>query len=153
MIRRIALIVLLWGWCGHALAAGLATNSSEDLLATYKQLRTLQGSDQGGVAENLVFKRDAATFTLVNGKLTLAAPVEGRVVAMVFSGRGTFELDPPDEIGRRQIARYSGGPKLLDAFHQAVFFFTDDSWQQIQSQLKIGPGADAAGASKASPIM
>jgi hypothetical protein len=33
------------------------------LLRLYQQLRSMQGSDQGGVAENLDWKHDAATFT------------------------------------------------------------------------------------------
>ncbi|HET7841523.1 MAG TPA: hypothetical protein VFM21_07955, partial [Terriglobia bacterium] len=99
--------------------------------------------------KNLAFKRDAATFTFEEGKLTFAAPVEGHVLAAVFVGRGTFELDPPTGIEQRQISRFSGGPKLVDAFQRVVFFFTDDSLQQLQSQVQMRSDADAAEAGKA----
>ena len=44
-------------------AADLSTAPPEELLRLYQQLRSLQGSDQGAVAENVDWKRDAATFT------------------------------------------------------------------------------------------
>ena len=149
MRLRVILLVLLLSLCGSAVADDLASAPSEQLLDVYKQLRTLQGSDQGSVAENVVFKRDAGTFTFQNGRLTFAAPVAGRVVAAVFQGTGSFQLDPPDAMGQRQISRFTQAPRLVDTFTQAVFFFTDDSFQQLQGLTKVGPGADAAGATSA----
>jgi Peptidase family M1 domain len=149
MRLRLALLLLLLSFCGSALAEDLASAPSDQLLDVYKQLRTLQGSGQGAVAENVVFKRDAATFTFQNGRLTFAAPVAGRVVAAVFQGTGSFELDPPDAMGRRQIARFTQAPRLVDTFSQVVFFFTDDSLDQFQGQMKVWPGADAGVATSA----
>ena len=40
-------LVLLVSFCGRAVADDLATAPTERLLDVYKQLRTLQGSDQG----------------------------------------------------------------------------------------------------------
>jgi Peptidase family M1 domain len=149
MVRRAFLLVLLMGLPLAGLPADLATASCEQLLQVYQQLRSLQGSPQGAVAENVVFKRDAATFTFLDGRLTFAAPVEGHVLGAVFVGRGTFELRPPTAIGQRQISRFSGGPMLRDTFRQAVFFFSDGSLEQLQPQVRMRSDADAAQASKA----
>ena len=112
-------------------------------MRVYGQLRSLQGSDQSGVAENVAWKRDAGTFTFKDGKIAFAAPVAGRVLAAVFTGQGTFELDPPTAIDKRQIARLAKGPKLEDDFREAVFFFTDNSWDELQKLVRVRPGGDA----------
>ncbi len=146
MRLRVALMLAIFCLGSSALAQDLASAPSEQLLDVYKQLRTIQGSDQSGVSENVVFSRDAATFTFVTGRITFAAPVGGRVVAAVFQGNGNFELTPPDAMTQRQIARFTQAPKLTDTFTQAVFFFTDDTFTQLQSAMKVGPGGDAASA-------
>ena len=129
-------------------AADLSTAPPEELLRLYQQLRSLQGSDQGAVAENVDWKRDAATFTFIDGRLSFAQPVAGHVVAAVFEGRGRIELKPPTEIEQHQLARHTKGPELVDEFKQAVFFFTDDSWSQLQQLVHVRGGADAAAATK-----
>jgi hypothetical protein len=40
-------------------AADLSWASSEELLRVYQQLRSLPGSDQGAMTDNVVWKRDA----------------------------------------------------------------------------------------------
>jgi Peptidase family M1 domain len=149
MRTRLALVLVFLAFCGNAVAQDLATAPSDQLLGVYKQLRSLEGSTQSAVTDNVVFSRDSGTFTFQNGRLTFAAPVAGHVVAANFQGTGTFRLDPPDPLDQHQIARYTQGPDLTDTFNQAVFFFTDDSFQQLQSLTKIGEGGDAAGATKA----
>jgi len=128
--------------------ADLPTAPPDELLRTYQQLRSLQGSDQGAVTENVEWKRDAATFTFVEGRLTFAQPVAGRVVAAVFEGRGRIELNPPTETEQRQLARFTKSPQLSDEFKEAVFFFTDDSWDQLQKLVRVSGGANAAAATK-----
>jgi hypothetical protein len=130
-------------------AADLSTAPPEELLRLYQQLRSLQGSDQGAVAENVDWKRDAATFTFIDGRLSFAQPVAGHVVAAVFEGRGRIELKPPTEIEQHQLARHTKMPELVDGFKQAVFFFTDDSWSQLQQLVHVRGGGDAAAATKA----
>jgi hypothetical protein len=127
--------------------ADLSTASPEELLRVYAQLRQLGVSDQSALTENVVFKRDAATFTFVNGHLTFAAPVGGRVVGAVFEGQGTVLINPPTPMDQRQLSRFTKSPTLQDEFRHAVFFFTDDSWSELQKVLKIqgGGAASAAG--------
>lgn len=149
MIRRVFFFVLVFSVCAGATAGELATATSEDLLRVYGELRALKSSNQGAVAENVVFKRDAATFTFVDGRITFAAPVEGLVLAAYFSGRGTFQLDPPTVTEQRQISRFIRGPKLAENFREAVFFFTDDTADQLQKMVHLRSDAEAAAAGKA----
>ncbi len=103
-------------------AADLSTASSQDLLAVYVQLRSIEGSRQYASVVDVVLKRDAATFTFRRGYITLAEPIAGKVLAAQFEGDGSFELAPVSAIDRRQISRFAGGPKLVDTFNRAVFF-------------------------------
>ena len=122
------------------LAADLSTASSQELLGVYKQLRSLQGSGSGAATANVVFKRDAATFTFTSGRIFFAAPVAGHVLAAKFQGEGVFELEPPATIDKRQISRWAKGPKLSETFHEAVFYFTDDTYTELSKLLNIQSG-------------
>src|SRR5712692_8195401 len=111
-----ARLVVLFLGLGPATAAAqnppadLAKAPSEELLHTYAQLRQLRSGEQSAITEYVVFKRDAGTFTLRNGRLIFAAPVAGRIVAAVFSGDAIFELNPPTPIARRQVSRFTKEP-------------------------------------------
>jgi hypothetical protein len=130
-------------------ATDLSTAPPNELLKVYAQLRSLQGSDQGAVTENVVWKRDAGTFTFRNGRITFAAPVAGRVMAAFFTGEGIFELNPPTDIDKHQIARFAKSPKLEDGFREAVFFFTDNSGDELQKLVNVRAGGDAGAAGRA----
>jgi hypothetical protein len=123
--------------------------TAEAVLKVYNQLSSLQGSDQYAVTENAVLARDAGTFMFEHGRLAFAAPVAGRVVASVFTGEGVFRLDPPTEMDRRQISRFTKESKLEDGFREAVFFFSDDSWAQLAKLVNVRGGGDADAASHA----
>ena len=154
MLNRLCTLLLCLSFCLGARAADLTTASSKDLLKVYAQLRSLQGSTQGAVTGNVTWRRDAGTFTFQQGHLTFAAPIAGRVLAAYFEGQGTFLLKPPTPALQHQIARFAGEPILKTEFERAVFFFTDDSWEQLQNlaaqkMMLIGPGANGEPATQA----
>ena len=127
----------------------LAAASSDDLLKVYAQLRSLQVSDQSAVTENVAWRRDSATFNFKEGHLTFAAAVAGHVVSAVFIGQGTFELDPPTAIDQHQIERFTKEPRLVETFREATFFFTDNSWEELQKLVNVRQsGEDTAAATK-----
>jgi hypothetical protein len=138
------LLIVLFGLTVVANTAELSTATSQDLLSLYKELRTMKGSTDTAAVEDVVLKRDAATFHFASGKFTFAASVSGRVLAAQFRGEGSFELEPPSPIDQRQIARFAGGPTLKDTFSEAVFFFTDDSYAELSSQLIIKPAPSSS---------
>jgi hypothetical protein len=125
-------------------AADLSIAPSQELQALYQQLRAIQGGGQGASAENVVFKRDAATFTFLNGRIVFAEPVAGQVLAAHFQGEGKFELEPPTPADQRQLARFAGNPKLVDTFREAIFFFTDDTFAEMNKLMKVRSTPKAA---------
>ncbi len=149
MPYRIAILILFLSVSSGTQAAELPVAPSDELLRVYAELRALKASDQWAITENVVWKRDAATFTFVEGRLTFAAPVAGRVLAAHFEGRGSIELTPPTPIAQRQISRFTKDRKLEDRFRKAVFFFTDQSWAELQQLMKIKSGGDPQAAGKA----
>jgi len=108
------MLVLCISFSLSARAADLTTAPSEDLLKVYAQLRSLHGSTEWAVTENVAWRRDAATFTLMDGHLTFAEPVGSRVLAAYFDGQGSVQIHPPTPALQRQIARFTGGPDLAD---------------------------------------
>ena len=149
MSTRIWKLMLCLSLCTGASAVDLPTAPSEELLKVYAQLRAIHGGEQWAITENVEWQCDAATFTFVDGHLTFAEPVAGRVLAAYFEGKGTIRLKPPTPALQRQIARFAGGPTLQDEFKQAVFFFTDGSWEQLQKLVKIRTGANPQTATQA----
>ena len=148
MFTRTSMLVLCLCLSLGARAADLATAPSDDLLKIYAQLRSLRGSTQWAVTENVTWPRDAATFTFKDGHLTFAEPVEGRTLAAYFEGQGSILLQAPTPALQRQLARHAGGPVLEDDFKHAVFFFTDDSASQLQKLMRVGPGANVDAATQ-----
>ncbi len=140
------IFVILMGILSTAFLAGaedLSTASTQDLLTVYKQLRSIQGSQQYASVEEVVLKRDVATFTLLQGYITFAEPVAGHVLAAQFVGEGVFELAPVSPVDQRQIARHAGGSKLVDTFQKAIFFFTDDTFVEMNKQITARIGEKA----------
>jgi hypothetical protein len=129
--------------------ADLTHQPADALMKVYAQLRQLAGSNLAAAAENAEWKKDAATFHFADGQMTLAAPVEGRVLGAVFNGDGSFELDPPTPAEQHQIARFAKNTGLNDAFHQAIFLFTDDSPIELRKLMDFKPRGDAVAAGKA----
>jgi len=110
--------------------------------AIYKSLRSIGTGDLLAVRD-VVLKRDAATFTLT-GTLTFLAPVNGKVTGAVFFGTGTLELIPPIEVERKSIAELTKEPALHDQFDQAVFRFTDGTYEDLK-KVSVGSPATSGG--------
>lgn len=125
-------------------AAQLSTASTEELLVLYQQLRSIQGGSQAASVENVLFKRDAATFTFLNGRIVFAEPIGGRVLAAHFRGEGKFEFEPPSQMDQHQLARFAGSGKLTDTFREAIFYFTDDTFGVMSSLMKVRSTPKAA---------
>ena len=143
MFIRTCIVVMSLSLSLVARAADLPTAPSDDLLKTYVQLRTLHGSTTWAVTENVEWQRDAATFKFAGGHLSLAEPVGGRVLAAVFEGTASIQIQAPTPTLQRQLARFAGGPVLKDDFEKAVFFFSDDSAEQLRKLMTFREGANA----------
>ena len=123
----------------------------------YHQLRT-QAEDANSFSantvtvNNLVLKRDAATFTLKSGEIYFLAPVEGRIVGGVFLGEGELTLTPPTELERNSLAIFTNAKTLSEEFTQLVLRFTDKTFEEIKASPNAGvnlAGGQAANARNA----
>src|SRR5947207_8659626 len=112
---------------------------------TYQQLRNLTlGSESVGVS-NVSLHRDAATFHLRSGTICFVAPVAGKVTGGVFVGDGNLVLDPglPSEnASLRMLTRES---EFSENFSQAVFRFTDSTYDEIKKAASGSAGPCDAG--------
>lgn len=123
-------------------ATGLKPNTE----ALYVKLR--QQPKESGPAfavNNLVLKRDAATFTLKSGELYFMPPVEGREIAAVFIGDGEMTLTPPELRERRSLKLFTDSETLTEGFTELVLRFTDSTFDEVKSS----PAASAGTASQA----
>jgi Carboxypeptidase regulatory-like domain/Peptidase family M1 domain len=122
-------------------ASGTKANSD----SVYMQLRQKSASQDafsGSVAtvNNLVLKRDAATFTLRSGELYFLGAIEGRNVGAVFIGDGELGLVPPTDVEKHSINVFTKEPGLHEQFTSLVLRFTDRTFEEI----KQSPNAQMA---------
>jgi Carboxypeptidase regulatory-like domain/Peptidase family M1 domain len=108
----------------------------------YTQLRA-QSREAGPsfAVNNLVLKRDAATFTLRAGELYFMPPVEGRAVAAVFIGEGELQLAPPELRERRSLKLFTGSETLAEPFTELVLRFSDQTLEEVKASPAASPGA------------
>ena len=115
---------------------------------TYQQLRNLTLSGEAVSVSNFDLKRDAGTFHLRSGTVCFVPPVNGRVTGAVFAGDGNFILDPPVESERSSLKLLTKESEFSENFSQAVFRFTDSTYDEIKKNGSAASGGCDAGALK-----
>src|SRR5262249_59942607 len=98
-----------------------ATKANTD--PVYQQLRQqakTSGEFSGPFAtvNNLVLKRDAATFTLKSGEIYFAPLVKDRSFGAVFLGEGELTLTPPTEVEKHSLAIFTKEPSIAESFNK-----------------------------------
>jgi hypothetical protein len=128
------------------------TSPKGNIDPVYQQLRqqAKTAGEFGGpfaTVNNLVLKRDAATFTLRSGEIYFAPTVNNRTVGAVFFGDGELTLTPPTEIEKHSLALFINQPTLSEPFDKLVFRFTDKTFDEIKSsaQAHMGTNGPQAG--------
>ncbi|MFQ5663977.1 MAG: M1 family metallopeptidase [Terriglobia bacterium] len=100
--------------------------------------------NQVAVAGNVELRRDAATLTLINGRLALSQalgpPGSERVVAAAFKGSGCLRFAPTLPLEKQQLAFHSGQEVLEAEFTEAVLLFTDNTLEELAAQVNFGSG-------------
>jgi hypothetical protein len=89
--------------------------------------------------ESVELRRDAGTITLKNGQLSFIKVIEDRPAIAVFTGEGVFRLKPAVAMEERYLTRIIGKPELEESFDSAVFFFSDDTYQEVKQQTSAMP--------------
>ncbi len=111
----------------------------------YQQLRNLTfGTETVGVS-NLTLHRDAATFHLRSGAICFVAPVAGKVTGAVFVGEGELVLDPRSPSETASLKLLTKGSEFVENFSQAVFRFTDTSYDELKKAGGTSAGGCDAG--------
>lgn len=123
-------------------ASGIKPNSDP----VYQQLRQLSKSGDFATVNNLVLKRDAATFTLKSGEIYFLTQVEGRYLAAVFIGDGELKLVPPTETEKRSLQIFTEEPGITEEFSHLVLRFTDKTFEEVKASpnAKVGTGGPQA---------
>ncbi|MEM7352887.1 MAG: M1 family aminopeptidase [Acidobacteriota bacterium] len=102
------------------------------------QLDLSQPLDPSGLRLNTGF----ATLDLSHGVLLPVRTDDGRIVEMVFVGRGKATLEPPDSIEAAQLELFTGSPRLDETFTEAVFVIARDV--AAQALLRRPPAVGVA---------
>ena len=99
---------------------------------TYQQLRNLALSAEAVSVNNFVLKREAGKFLLRSGTVCFLPPVQGKVTGAVFTGDGSFFLDPTQESERKSLKLLTKEDEFNEGFSQLVLRFTDSTYEEIK---------------------
>lgn len=108
----------------------------------YQNLRQLAKTNQDfagsyATVNNLVLKRDAATFTLKTGEIYFLAPVENRYTGAVFIGTGEMSMTPPTQAEKNSIKIFTDQEGIVEQFDKLVFRFTDKTYEEIKASPNV----------------
>ena len=132
----------------------VATGSQKgNLDPIYQNLRQLAKLDQDfngyATVNNLVLKRDAATFTLKTGEIYFVAPVENRYTGAVFIGTGEMSMTPPTQAEKNSIKIFTNQENIVEQFDKLVIRFTDKTFEEIKASPNATMKTGGAGANQA----
>jgi len=130
-LDRVTLSMLLILASSFSLAADApAPGPNSD--PTYQQLRNLGLGGEAVSVTNFTLKRDAGRFNLRSGTVCFVTPVNGKVTGAVFTGDGNFVLDAPDASERANLKLLTKEDEFSENFGQAIFRFTDATYDEIK---------------------
>jgi hypothetical protein len=92
---------------------------------------------------DLAFQREDLRFYLTDGYLIFARRVDGEIHGALFSadvagGDAEVLLFPPHRSERLSLASFARTPNLNEHFTAAVFVFTDDTAEELQTKIQTG---------------
>jgi len=83
----------------------------------------------------LTVKRDRIQIRLESGWIAFTRSVEGIVFGAAFRGQGRLTVDPRTPLEGQQLARFTEQTKVDMEFSEAVFSFTDRTFDEVASQV------------------
>ncbi|HYR44200.1 MAG TPA: hypothetical protein VER98_14320, partial [Terriglobia bacterium] len=69
------------------------------------------------------------------GLIAFLEPVRDKVTGAVFIGSGEIVVIPPNSIEKQQIYKFTGLPLLNETFQNAIFHFTDNTFEEIKTEI------------------
>lgn len=118
-------------------AADLSTLPAADLMKVYGRLRGLSDGDPWASVKGVTLRKEHVVLTLEEGTLSFAAPVEDRVLAAVFEGKGSVTFTPPTPMLKTQMNRAVKDSVLRTTFKSAVFVFTDATGEELKKLVTL----------------
>jgi len=144
---RLAFAVLGLG----ALVRAAVPDTAASLSAQLQQL-SIDPAQTYHVRDLQLFRGDLKIY-LTEGVLSFTTPLAGRSVAAVFTtshsegGDGEILVFPPQRSERASLLHFTGSPNLDEHLTSAVFFFSDNTAEELHKQIAerpIHPAADIA---------
>jgi len=116
------------------LAMEMSDLTIREIGVQYDRMRDLEiNADNAIEVNDMHITKDVAEFELRSGHLYFLDPVFARVVAAYFQGSGYFRLSTGNLIEKQQILRFTGQEYVDLEFERAIFFFADDTYDEIRS--------------------
>jgi hypothetical protein len=144
---RLAFAVLGLG----ALVRAAVPETAASLAAQLQQL-SIDPAQTYHVRDLQLFRGDLKIY-LTEGVLSFSTPLAGRSVAAVFTtshsegGDGEVLVFPPQRSERASLLHFTGSPNLDEHLTSAVFFFSDNTAEELHKQIAgrpVHPAADIA---------
>src|SRR3954451_736836 len=113
----------------------------------YLKLRNIKMGTETIHVKDFTLRREAGIFTFKSGAFQFVEPVNGKITGAVFVGEGSFVLNPPIELERRNLAILTEGQPFEERFSGVVLRFTDGSEEEIRKAANgdSSPVGDAGG--------
>ena len=146
MVRSFEFLIL---FLFLAFKLSFSQDTKENSLELYQKLKGLDlDNSKTAEAVDLSIEKDVATFNLIQGKIYFLEPIHDKVTGFVFIGEGRFEFTPPTRIEKYQLERFTGTEKLNAVFTEAYFRFTDGTFEELESKIKLFSGEIESDAKK-----
>ncbi|MDH4211121.1 MAG: M1 family aminopeptidase [candidate division WOR-3 bacterium] len=134
----ILLVTILFFFTFTMLAGESVELTTAEIEVQYNRMRDLSIDESNVIEVNgCLINKDVAEFELKSGHIYFFAPVFDNVVAAYFEGSGNFRLSTDDPIEKQQVLRFTGKEHVDLEFEEALFFFTDDTYEKIRSLQKV----------------
>ncbi len=136
MIVKLLCCCLFFGLFTPSIASLHAESLDFTIVADSLRSMKLDLTRQVEVSQ-FVIERGGVKFFFENGILTLGKSIEGRTYSAVFSGKGRFELTPPNRAERYMLMRHTQDTIAVWPFEEAAFVFSDSTAFELQSKFNF----------------
>ena len=128
-----------------SLSLTAADNPSPNSDPIYQQIRNVTLGGEAVTVNNIKLRRDAATFQFRSGTICFVTPVNGKITGAVFTGDGNLVVNTSDATERASLRLLTKEDGFSEDFSQAVFLFTDSTYDEIKKGGAIAGGTCDAG--------
>ncbi|HZE93633.1 MAG TPA: M1 family aminopeptidase [Gemmatimonadales bacterium] len=135
------------------LVLALTTQTAYDTV--YEQVKGLTPQlDAVAPITGLVLRRDVMELRLDSGSAYLLTPVAGRIMGVVFTGRGSMSFVPPLTVEQFNLQRVMGDSTINGPITAAVVLFADSTQAELARSLTFGraPPGPADSRSAVGPV-